>query len=59
MLFAARTVEMSNYVIYVLSLPVNFAARKSSLKKSQRVTDNIMQWDTEGSQPLSETFCRE
>ena len=56
MLFAARKVEMSNYV---LSLPVNFAARKSSLKKSQRVTDNIMQWDTEGSQPLSETFCRE
>ena len=30
---------MSNYL---LSLHVNFAARKSSLKKSQRVADHIM-----------------
>ena len=32
--------EMSNYL---LSIHVNFAARKSSLKNSQRVADHIMQ----------------
>ena len=30
---------------YVLSLHINFAARKSSLKKSQRVADHIIQRD--------------
>ena len=34
---------MSNYL---LSLHVNYAARKSSLKKSQRVADHIMQSGT-------------
>ena len=42
MLFAATYLEMPNY-IYVLSLHVNFAARKSSVKESHRVADNIMQ----------------